>query len=159
MCRPKAEDAAENSAPDQGLAPDAEVPSGPTKALKDTEDTAANAPEATTEAPVEAEAPASTSGGLASIASTSGSGEDTTEAMGLNAAMLLEEEEARAEREAQEKIAAAAAPAAPLTKDKVDHLDQLLKQAAIYSQFLTEQTQAVQDEMEPLEVRLCDAQP
>lgn len=93
-------------------------------------------------------APAASEVPLTGSESLSGDVEAEELDVGLDEAMLKEEEEARLERSAAAAAAAAATPAVALTKAKVDHLDHLLKQAAIYSQFLTEQTQAVQDEID-----------
>jgi hypothetical protein len=70
----------------------------------------------------------------------------------VDEAVFKEEEAARS---AREKAAAQAKPAQELSKEKLQKLDQLLDRATMYSQFLGEQVNSVQDQWEQVSANDC----
>lgn len=76
-------------------------------------------------------------------ASTSSPVDSEREDLCVDAAVAKEEADARA---ARERAAARAKPAQELSKEKLQKLDALLDKATMYSQFLVEQVNSVQDQ-------------
>lgn len=76
-------------------------------------------------------------------ASTSSPADSEREDLCVDAAVAKEEAAARA---ARERAAARAKPAQELSKEKLQKLDALLDKATMYSQFLVEQVNSVQDQ-------------